>query len=183
MQEVSDQTDFERFACPGCGEEVDVALASSGRLVRCPYCSSDFFAAADKSHLEIVDDTDSELLEADRASAFDKLRIANYTALRMSAIRARSWWLIGLFLALLVMLDMLGNTLIYIWVFHRWGIWPTVRIGLYIVALVFARHAYRRAADFKREIDRSALPEPTTPPDFSTLQDGTEQWKHLENIR
>jgi hypothetical protein len=173
----------ERFGCPGCGEEVDVAMQVLGRLVRCPYCSTDFFASHEQSHLAVVDDSSPATEQADREIAFDKLRIKNYTALRMSAIRARSWWVIALCMLILVTVDMLGKAVIFLWVLRTWGIRPTVFVGVAAIAGMLARHAKRRTDEFQREIERSALPEPTTPPDFSTLSDGRDRWKDLENVR
>jgi len=172
-----------RFRCPGCDEEVEVSPESAGQLVRCPYCNAEFFASHEQSHLPVVDDTSPAATEADRETAFDKLRIENYTALRLGAIRARSWWLIGLCLAAVVVLDMLGKAVIFVWVFHQWGIEPTLGTLTAIGMAIFARHAWRCAAGFKKEIDRSAIPEPAAAPDFSTLQNGSERWKNLENIR
>jgi hypothetical protein len=171
------------FQCPGCQEEVEVVAELAGQLVRCPYCNTDFFASVEQSHLPVVNDTADATAELDRESAFDKLRIENCTALRMGAIRARSWWLIALCMTLLVALDMLGRTAIFIWVFHRLDAVQCLRIALTIGTLYFARHAWRRARAFKLEIEQSAIPEPTTPPDFSTLGNGSERWKHLENVR
>ncbi len=172
-----------RFCCPGCEEEVDVSPQALGRLVRCPYCNTDFFASDEQSHQAVVDDTANEHAERDREEAFDKLRIHHYTALRMSAIRARSWWIIGMCLSLLVLLDMLTKVAIYLVLIHRWGWWPTIDLLCGIAAARCAWHARKRAADFKRELSHSAIPEPTTPPDFSTLNDGKDRWKHLENVR
>ena len=172
-----------RFCCPGCEEEVDVSPQALGRLVRCPYCNTDFFASQEQSQLAVVDDTANAFAELDRQEAFDKLRIQKYTALRMSAIRARSWWIIGLCLSIVVFLDMLAKVAIYVAMVHRWGWWPTMDLLLAIGAAMCARHAKKRTADFKHEIDHSAIPEPTTPPDFSTLNDGRDRWKHLENVR
>jgi hypothetical protein len=171
-----------RFCCPGCEEEVDVSPQAAGRLVRCPYCNTDFFASEEQSHAEVVDDTDNELVERDRAEAFDKLRIENYTALRMSAIRARSWWLIGFVLSLLVLLDMLAKITLHLMA-HSWGWWPTIDLLVLLIAGRCAFHSFKRAEEFKREIGKSAIPEPTTPPDFSTLSNGQDRWKHLENVR
>jgi hypothetical protein len=176
-----DAAAFERFACPGCAEEVDVPAESAGRLVRCPYCNTDFFASAGQSHEAVVDDTNPELTELDRLAAFDKLRIQNHTKLRMAAIRARSWWLIALVLALLVEVDMVINAIVYLWA-HSWG-WAILRLILGTIAFLAARHAHRRAAEFKLESQQSALEEPTVPPDFSTLNNGSDRWKELENIR
>jgi hypothetical protein len=172
-----------RFHCPGCNEQVEVSPESAGQLVRCPYCNTDFFASHEQSHLPVVDDTSPETAELDRQSAFDKLRIENYKALRMGAIRARSWWLIGLCMSLLAGLDMIGKALIYISVFRQWGIEPVGRSVVAALMLMFAKHARKRAAEFKKEIERSAIPEPAAPPDFSPLNNGSDNWTNLENVR
>jgi hypothetical protein len=132
---------------------------------------------------EVVDDTPPATRDLDRESAFDKLRIENFTALRMGAIRARSWWLIALCMSLLTALDMLGKAAIFFWIFHRLAVIPLLRVAVAIAVICFAKHAWTRAKAFKREIDKSALPDPVTPPDFSTLNDGSDRWKHLENVR
>ena len=177
------QASSPRLACPGCGEEVEVSPESAGQLVRCSYCNTDFFASKEQSHLQVVDDTAPAQAEQDREIAFDKLRIEHFTALRMGAIRARSWWLIAMCMCALIVLDMLGKVIVEISVNHHWGLWPTLRVGLAIAAGFSAKHAYQRAAQFKKEIDKSAIPEPTTPPDFSTLDNGSDRWKDLENVR
>jgi hypothetical protein len=177
-----DAPTFERFTCPGCDEDVDVPSESSGKLVRCPYCNTDFFASVEQSQQVVVDDTNPQAAELDREAAFDKLRILKHTRLRMAAIRARSWWLIACILALLLEIDMGIFAVIDGLGFHRW--WSSmVRLTICVLAGLFARHARRRAAEFKKESEQTALPEPTVPPDFSTLNDGRDRWKELENIR
>jgi len=171
-----------RFRCPGCDEEVDVAAEAAGRLVRCPYCNTDFFASDEQANQQVVDDTDNERIARDREEAFDKLRIQKYTALRMSAIRARSWWLIGFCLSLLVVLDMLAKIILHLMA-RSWGWWPTIDLLVLLIAGRCVFHSLKRAGDFKREINTSAIPEPAAPPDFSTLSDGRDRWKHLENVR
>ena len=173
----------DRLTCPGCQEQVDIPPESAHQLVRCPYCNTDFFASHEQAHLLVVDDTPPNSAEIDRESAFDKLRIENYTALRMGAIRARSWWTIAQWMSILIVLDMLGKTIIEVSTLRQWGIFPTLRTAVVITGCFFARHAHRRAAEFKREIDRSALAEPTVPPDFSTLSNGSDRWKNLEDVR
>lgn len=173
----------EHLLCPGCGEEVEVSAEAAGKLVRCPYCNTDFFASQEQSNLPVVDDTKSKTLEIDRQNAFDKLRIDNYAALRLSAIRARSLWLIGLCLAVFTELSMLGGATDYVRMSHRWGWWPSFELLIAVLAGRIAFYAWRRMQHYKREIDHSAIPEPDTPPDFSTLSDGQDRWKDLENVR
>jgi DNA-directed RNA polymerase subunit RPC12/RpoP len=173
----------QRLRCPGCGEEVEVSAESAGELARCAYCNTDFFASKDQSHLPVVDDTKSDIAEIDRQNAFDKLRIDNYAALRLSAIRARSLWLIGLCLAIFTEVSMLGGAIDYVRMSHRWGWWPSFELLIAVLAGRIAFFAWRRMQHFKREMDHSAIPEPDTPPDFSALGDGRDRWKDLENVR
>jgi hypothetical protein len=50
------------------------------------------------------------------------------------------------------------------------------------VLLGLARHFVRLAAGFHREAKTSTLPQPTAPPDFSQLQDGSQIAKNLEDM-
>jgi hypothetical protein len=64
--------------------------------------------------------------------------------------------------------------------------WTPRPIGylLFIVLAVWgAGYFGSRARELRREAKASALPEPTTPPDFSTLDDGSKHWKNLEDVR
>jgi ribosomal protein S27E len=171
-----------RLHCPGCGEEVDVAAESAGQLVRCPYCNTDFFASPEQSHLDIVDDTVA-VPEGPQEKAVDQNRVARLAALRLGNIRARSWWVIGLGICVMAFLDALRRAALYVLVLHHWGVWPTVDVAIALLAIRWALLCRRRAADLKIEIDRSAISEPATPPDFSTLSDGRDRWKNLENVR
>ena len=170
LPEEYSEADFARLACPGCGEEVDFATESIGKLVRCPYCNSDFFASVEQAHEKVVDDTPDDFAAVDRESALDNFRIRNYTLLRMSAIRARSWWIIGLMTAVLFILEMVLNIVKFVLAWHRWGITPSICVVAMVLAERFAINAWRRAAEFQREIEKSAIPEPTTPPDFFYLE-------------
>lgn len=172
-----------RLHCPGCEEELDIPTDSAGQLVRCPYCNTDFFASAEQSHLEIVDDTPLPIHDQLPEDAFDKNRIALLVALRLGAIRTRSWWIIGFGISLMAIVDALRRAALYVNVLHLWGIWPTIDVIIAALAIRWGVFCRRRAHELKIELDRSKIPEPTTPPDFSTLNDGSDRWKDLENVR
>jgi uncharacterized Zn-finger protein len=90
-----------RFRCPGCDEEVDVSAEVVGQLVRCPYCNTEFFADAARSGDVVVDDTPAPVEDAPPAGELNALRISQLTALRQATLRVRSWWVIGVFLAVI----------------------------------------------------------------------------------
>lgn len=116
----------------------------------------------------------------------DGLRIRQYTALRRGAFRARSYALIGA-----VACAFAGVLLLLIAVAHAVatrGGFLLVPVGCALgscAALAMALHFGRRVRELSREIDTPAPLPPTPPggPDFSTLSDGSQQWKNLEDIR
>jgi hypothetical protein len=116
-----------------------------------------------------------------RSDALDGLRIRRLAAARKAAYRARSHSVIAA-VACLVLAAQL------IWQATRGsaGIALTrgaVACGLIaICAVAAAGYFFSHARRLHREAAESALPEPTTPPDFSTLSDGSQRWKDLENI-
>ena len=174
--------EFERFACPGCGEDVDVPAESAGKLVRCPYCSADFFASAEQAHLDIVDDSEPEPSAEEIEATFDSKRIKNITKLRMSDVRARSWWLVGLFFGVFTVLAVIWNSVLDVRL-HHWDIWSTLRLLLIPPGVWLGLHSKRQVKKFQTEIDKPMLTDPATPPDFSTLDNGSERWRDLGNIR
>ncbi len=181
---MGDDAEFtdRRFACPGCDEAVDVAAESVGQLVRCPYCNSEFFAADGRTHDEVVDDTAAVDDDAPAPDELNSARVRQLAALRLATLRTRSWWLIGLLMSALTALDLLGKAVVYVWEFHAWGVRPTwLAVGGSAAAAV-AVAAYRAARALAREAATSSLTEPAAPPDFSTLDDGSNRWRGLERL-
>jgi hypothetical protein len=55
--------------------------------------------------------------------------------------------------------------------------------GFVIAGAYGAIFFMRRAIVLHREATQSYLKDPTTTPDFSTLSDGSQRWKNLEDLR
>ena len=172
-----------RFRCPGCDEEVDVPAESLGQLVRCPYCNADFFAADGQTHEMVVDDTPPADDDAAPPDELDAVRVRQLSTLRLATLRSRSWCLIGLLLSATTAADLFGKAAIWAWDLHRWGWWPTWVSLAGLTAAALAVTAGRAARRLGREAALSTLPEPTTPPDFSTLGNGADRWRRLEEVR
>ncbi len=172
-----------RFRCPGCDEDVDVSPDTVGQLVRCPYCNTEFFAADGQTHAEVIDDTPAAPDDAPPPDELDAARVRQLSALRLATLRTRSWWLIGLLLAALTGFDLLAKAVVFVWDRHAWGVRPTLLTLAGGAALWAATAARRAAAQLTREVNASALPEPTTPPDFSTLDNGADRWQRLHEVR
>ena len=173
-----------RFRCPGCDEEVDVSADAVGQLVRCPYCSSGFFAAHGHTHAAVVDDTEPPPAD-DRppADELNAVRIRQLSTLRRATLRTRSWWVIAALLALSATLDLLYKTVRYVGHVHAWGWRPTLLAGCGIFAAMAVAYAARQAARLGREAAVSTSPPPTDPPDFSPLGNGADRWRALDHVR
>ena len=65
-----------------------------------------------------------------------------------------------------------------------WQLRPVGYVCGILAAAMAATFVYRRAAALTRELRHrpAALDEPQTPPDFSTLSDGSHAWKNLEQM-
>ena len=187
MEEPSDYSpppDVQRFNCRGCEKEIDVPIESLGTLVRCPHCGTQFFAAEDIANQDVVDDTsepDSEIQRHD--DELNSNRIHQFSSLRRGAIRARSWCLIAVVVCIVGAIQLVIWIVQDIWRQHRWGWWATLYLLLIAAALKIAITFSRKAREFKREIDKPMLEEPAQPPNFSTLSDGSQHWKNLENMK
>jgi len=111
----------------------------------------------------------------------DAQRILQITRNRRTAYRSRGYLLIGSAVCVA-----LGLQLIWMSISRfRGGYNVTASAFVMAAAILFALawRAFHRAGQLKREADASALSEPTTPPDFSQLGDGSDSWKNLEDIK
>lgn len=132
----------------------------------------------------VTPDVPEETEDADPAHELDGLRIRQYTALRRGAFRARSYALIGVIACVFC-----GILLLLITVAHaRIRGFGAIPIGCALAAcaaFALAYHFVHRVRELNEEI-RTPAPLPPTPPggpDFSTLSDGSQHWKNLEDIR
>ena len=120
----------------------------------------------------------------DRGDELDGLRIRQLAALKRGAFRARSFALIGVVTSIVAAIKLVLMTLSQV----RTRGWSPSPIGFAlfaIVALMLAGYFARRVKELQREIDAPPTLPPMPPegPDFSTLSDGSQQWKNLEEIR
>jgi hypothetical protein len=130
----------------------------------------------------VIDDT-AEAVAAEPADQLNSVRIQQLTTLRRGAIRSRSWYLIGTIVAYVAAIELVFKTVQYIRYEHNWGLWPSIFVLGAIGSGTAGRFFLRRCIQFHREIQMPMLDDPATPPDFSTLGDGSQQWKNLEEMR
>ena len=131
----------------------------------------------------MTDESDSDTQqETDRSAELDGLRIRQLATLRRAAYRSRSHAIVAMLVCAAAVVQagfLLVQHLIRIGLDAR-----LLLYGAFILAGAYgAFFFYRRAVALHREATESHLENPTTPPDFSTLSDGSQRWKNLEEIQ
>jgi hypothetical protein len=115
------------------------------------------------------------------AAQLDARRIARWAALRRSAYRSRSYAVVALCACLVGAVQCVFVAVIRVRA-HEGFIRPI----LYILAaggLVYAAAYFRRVAAHYHDLaQQSNLTQPQTPPDFSTLSDGSQFTRNLERM-
>ena len=163
---MSETTAYE---CPHCREIVEAAPASVAQFVLCPRCDVEFEIPAADIGPPAVDELDG-------------VRIRQLAAARRAMYRIRSYYVIGAAASGVVAIELLWmaygrirTTGLTLWVaidalFACIAVWGTQRLGRTVIAI-------------SRELARSTLSTPSTPPELSKLGDGSEQWKRLNDVR
>jgi hypothetical protein len=110
-------------------------------------------------------------------------RIRQMAALRRSAYRSRSYCLIAIGASVVGCADLIFFAIRRLRHPDLFDVLIAVAYFLAAAGLLFlARHFIVLASRFHRESKTSILADPTTPPDFSQLQDGSQIAKNLEDM-
>ena len=153
----------------------------------CPACETEFVIPALDGWTEPPLSLEYEVPSFDRplaGSAGDELdgfRMRQVVIARRAAIRSRTYMLLGAMLCAVGCAKLITMMIPLV----RHGGWSRLVIGYGIaaaLAVVGTLFCLQRAAELNRESKAAVLPEPATPPDFSTLSDGSQHAKNLENI-
>ncbi|HEX4124101.1 MAG TPA: hypothetical protein VHY37_05185 [Tepidisphaeraceae bacterium] len=170
------------FTCPGCGEAVDVSAEAVGKFATCPYCNAQF--SPEDQDAEAADALAHAHDEARREAELSALRIRAVATERRAVVRTRSYWII-LLLALCiasVKLFMMASSLFGESHSKHW-MEPLAYVLAAVVCLSAAPWPIWKIRALNAELRKPMLEEPTTPPDFSTLSDGSQRWKNLEQLK
>lgn len=110
-----------------------------------------------------------------------ELRIRQIALERRSLYRIRSYFVIAAAACAVVAIQLAWMIIDR----ARAGVWDKRAVGYLlfdVLAIIATPHFIRRAVAAHREAARSRIAAPTSPPDFSTLGDGSQRSKNLENI-
>jgi hypothetical protein len=164
----------QAIICGQCGQTIG---ADETGQFHCPQCEP----ALDAPSWEESGEPMAERSAHDLDDELSELRIRQISALRRAADRARSYCLIGLIVLVVAAGQLLSMA------FHDvrasgWH-WPdAVYAGGALVGMIFAWRLWRRVVALTRELNQPLQTDPLQPPDFSTLNDGSQHVKHLEEM-
>jgi len=114
----------------------------------------------------------------DESPELDGVRIRQLAAGRRSAIRLRTYLLVGMIGCLVAAAQ---SIILAIWAVRR-GDWPKTTLWMSLAALLLsaAFWLFGRLRHLSRQIRQPTLSAPLPPPDFEPLSDGSQHWKNLE---
>jgi hypothetical protein len=124
---------------------------------------------------------DQSIDPAPTAAELDDQRIRQIATLRRALYRSRSYAIVALAAAAAVAVQLAIMTVTWLLRGHPLGA-AAMLVGS-IACVLTSIHFYRRAASLHHEATQTHLPAPIEAPDFSTLSDGSQRWKNLEDVR
>lgn len=170
-----------QFVCPGCDLAYEAEAGDVARVEQCPGCGQPILIPAIDGSSELPEETE-ETAEPTDEDHLNRLHVQQLTRERRSLIRSRSHAIVGVGLCVVGAGELLPLSIRAIYQ-HQFGIWPATYLvfGLY---LPFAAWQLTQLAlKLHRQSKVELLDEPSTPPDFSTLQDGSQFVENLKKMR
>jgi len=169
------------FSCPECGQAVRVDVQPAAQLIECPACAAHFVVPGLDGSTEVTDAPAPEHPHEDH-SDLDSLRMRHIVVVRRAAMRSRTYCIVGAAASLIGAIQLVILTVREV----RWAGW-NLRAASFIVMAVGLVYCMiwlmRRAAHWNRESrPQPDVTEPQTPPDFSTLSDGSQHARNLEQM-
>jgi hypothetical protein len=169
------------FECPGCGERVEANVEEVARMVECPACGEGLIIPGADGSTNLPEPAGEEEEHGEEAEELNSLRIRHMVVTRRTAIRTRTYFVTGAVACVTGAIELVVMTVTEV---RRVG-WHLRQAGFVLAAVVggwAAVYFMRRAAYWGEQGRAAKIPEPETPPDFSTLSDGSQHAKNLENL-
>jgi len=172
-----------QFECPFCGKSVGVSDPAQ-TVFQCPDCGQQFFAptTAEEDSTATHEQAQAQAAdeEARREAELSELRISQVANLRRGAIRSRSWFIVG------AVACVVGASQFVYFAIERYRGGERhgpLRDALgAAILLMIVPYFMRKIRVLGKEIAESRLKDPATPPDFSTLSDGSQRWANLDQL-
>ena len=182
--------------CPACGHAISPSdtAGSNASLLQCPQCGEQFFATEtdeidssfddDEAARQELEDRQTSAQTDDASpdlSTLNERRIRAVVIERRAVYRSRSWAIV---LAGVCVVGA-GQMVLLIVRAVSDGAVTGRTIGFMVatpVALVLTVYFARKAVEFGRRAAQVRTPDPQTAPDFSTLSDGSQTVRNLQDM-
>jgi hypothetical protein len=168
-------------SCPHCLQNVALDASLSDDVITCPHCSAEFSVPTPES--AVLDYDDGGAGARRREAELDMIRIGQLTTARRAAIRARTYLLVGCVIFATAAVNLGIKTVQRVRYEHVWDARTFSFIAFGAACGMIAYYFAGKMIEISRELSQSAIEEPTTPPDFSTLSDGTQTARDLEDVK
>lgn len=186
--EPQTRPDFAQdILCPDCGQTVGDD-ARVGPVLVCPHCGSQFFAPTTDAAEESADDSNAAGPSGALEEELRELRIRQFSTLRRTAYRTRSYFIVGTSACLIVAIQLMirGAQALH---FTGWHARPigyflaaaACLIGMVEFAIRVARVQRGINADLRAR-EQEEIEAAKNEPDFSPLSDGSQQARNLEQM-
>ena len=183
VHETSAEEPAQGFECPACGTVIDVTPGETAAVVSCPACGEHVLIPAVDGSTELAQEEEAAARRAEeRQSELDGLRMRHVIVTRRAAIRSRTYNVLGAAGCVMAAVK-LGIIAVQQGRRAGWHAAQGALVVMAVAAVYFGWHFLQRARAWGRESRGSAMPEPETPPDFSTLSDGSQHARSLEELK
>lgn len=172
----------DELICPHCGAAVQRPEDFMQNAVTCPACGEEFVIAHELHDGE----PDEEAARAEAQAEFDRQRDLNDTRIRALSAERRATYRTRTFLFIAVVVLLAAIYEIVRRIFGRdYGYNAFGKAALAVLLIgcaIGVRFFFRKLVRTQRELNQPMQPEPTEPPDFTALEDGSQTWRQLEEM-
>jgi len=166
------------------------ASYQNGPVIQCPACSEQFFRPHDEDAADSQSQSDDEEVESPpaREEELRELRIRQFSTLRRTAYRTRSYFIVGTVGCLMTAVQTIDWGIRALYAPH-WRLLAILWLFIAAAALLGTAGFARRVARIQREINSDLRARETqeleaarNEPDFSLLSDGSQHIRNLEQV-
>jgi len=172
-----------RYECPHCGQEVEEAPPPLAPFLICRRCGMQFAVANEPAATDDPAEQDARDRKQACADELSELRIKQLSRQRRAIIRGRTHVLVGFLVCAGGCAELIQMGVEQIRRAHHLDLRAVGLLLFAAAAVIPAIYFLRRTRQITRELKKPLLEDPTTPPDFTPLQDGSQHAKNLENMQ
>ena len=174
------------FTCPSCGHAFEPAAVPAEGLLTCPACAAQFFGTAEVSDEDRAAEEQIRLEYEARARRIGDLHRNKVLIERRHQFRTRTYVVLGAAALVITAWQLCAFAAARNRATGSLGVRGAVYLALAVVAVGFLWPCVRKIRAMNRALATPVLTDPETPPDFSTLSDGSqlidEEVKNLERL-